>query len=696
MNKIVLSLSVATLIFTSLYAEETKLPTITIIGTDQNSLSHIPGSSTLITQETLEETKPLSIQDALKKTSGIHTLETDGYGFYPRITIRGIGSDMSRKVLLLEDGAPIALGPYTDPAAYYHPPVERMERIEILKGSGSIAHGPSTIGGAINYITKQPKNGSNIVFGYGNLGYKSLLADYGITNDKYSFSVSALKKEGDGWRDMAFDATDIVIKGAVKLNDNNTLGIKLTHYEHEAAHTYLGLTQKEYDENYKQNKAKNDLMIVDRDSVDLTHQYVSDSGFAVKTLAYYNKATRDWWRQNNSFNAGTGYIDMSNNSDGRLREFEVMGVDSRALFDYTLFDFENNAELGVKLHQETMRNKRGRTADQYTYAIDTSYTAGSYLDGIREQDTREAEAITLFAQNTFYISENTTITPGFRVEKYDQTRKINSWNGSAIPTSTKTDNTEFIPGIGATHSFAKEVTLFAGVHKGFAPPRVQDAITDAGDAVDLDAERSTNYEIGVRGAVANANYEVTYFRLDFENQIISQSASIGAGNGSGQTNAGSTLNQGLEFSGDYHVTENITLAGNYTYLATAKFTGNRFNSNGSVDVSGNRLTYAPEHLVNLMTNYKTKTWGAGLGYSYVSKQFSDVENKTIGSANGLTGIIPSYNLWDVNAWYVINKNAKLNLAIKNLTDEKYIASRAPGGINPGMGLNAQASLKVSF
>lgn len=685
MKKTVLSMTAATLLVSSLQAQEVKLPVINVLGNSQETLEHIAGSSTIITQETLEKTQPLSLQDALRKTPGIHGVETDGYGFYPRITIRGIGSDMSRKVLLLEDGAPIALGPYTDPSAYYHPPVERMERIEILKGSGSIANGPSNIGGVINYITKQPRDGANFVMGVGNFGYNSLLAEYGIVAEDYSFSVSAMKKEGDGWRDMAFDAKDVVVKGALKINDNNTLGVKLTHYEHEAAHTYLGLSQKEYEEDYTQNKAQNDLMIVDRDSVDVTHLYTANNGFSLKTLAYYNKATRDWWRQNYTFSAPTSENVMSANSDGRLREFEVMGVDSRASYGFDLADMEHSAEVGVKLHQETMSNLRGRTANQYTYGIDNSYTSGSYVNGIREDDERKANAITVFAQDAIAVTQKTTITPGVRVEKYEQTRDINSWGTNTTPTSTTTDNTEIIPGLGVTHAFAKEANLFAGVHKGFAPPRVQDAVTDVGDAIELEAERSTNYEVGVRGTLEKAHYEVTYFRLDFENQIAANSLS-----GGGLTNAGSTLNQGLELAGDYHLTENVVLGGNYTYLATAEITSNNLGR------EGNRLSYAPEHLLNLMASYETKVWGTGLGYSYVSEQFSDFDETVTGSANGLVGIIPSYDLWDVNAWYVINKNAQINLAVKNLTDEKYIASRAPAGINPGMGMNAQASLRISF
>lgn len=268
---------------------------------------------------------------------------------------------------------------------------------------------------------------------------------------------------------------------------------------------------------------------------------------------------------------------MDDNSDGCLREFEVMGIDSRALFAFDTAGMEHEAEVGAKLHTETMKNKRERATDQYSYIIDTAENSANYLNGMREDDVRKADAITLFMQDTIYVTQETTVTPGVRVEKYEHTREINSWGGGVqTPTTTTSDNTEVIPGLGATHKFAKEANLFAGVHKGFAPPRVADAISNDGDAVQLDAERSTNYEIGFRGMLENARNEVTCFRLDFENQIISQSESIGSG-GNGQTNGGETLNEGLEFSGDMAINENISLMANYTYLATAEFIGSRFS-----------------------------------------------------------------------------------------------------------------------
>ena len=57
---------------------------------------------------------------------------------------------------LLEDGIPLAYAPYGDNVSYYHPPIDRFERIEVLKGAGQIMFGPQTTGAVINHITPLP------------------------------------------------------------------------------------------------------------------------------------------------------------------------------------------------------------------------------------------------------------------------------------------------------------------------------------------------------------------------------------------------------------------------------------------------------------------------------------------------------------------------------------------------------------
>lgn len=665
--------------------KEVMMPRIDVIGAPESLAADNPGSVAIVTKKEIEETQPLSVQDALRKVPGIHAVETEGYGFYPRITIRGIGSDMSRKVLLLEDGAPIALGPYTDPSAYYSPPIERMERIEVLKGSGSLRFGPSTIGGAVNYITRQPtaKPGGMVDLKVGSQNFKSVMGEYGGAVGDGLASVSFLRKEGDGFRNMPFKLDDLVLKGGRAIGDNQFLGAKFTNYQFNANNTYLGLTQKEFDADPKLNRAKNDLMDLSRRSMDINHEYVISPTASLKTLLYYNQATRNWWRENFAFNAITGVNDMKGQEQGRLRDFEVMGIDSRLNFTHQAFGIKNETELGVRLHTEEMTNRRTNNAPAGSRTVTAS---------LREDDTRKADALAMFAENRFHVSGRVTVTPGVRVESYTQKRDIRAWNSLPVNTQTETRNTEVVPGIGAIWKLAPDTSVFTGVHKGFAPPRVQDAVSDTGTAVNLDAERSTNYEIGARGKWNKGNYEATAFRLDFQNQLVSQTESGGAG--SQQTNAGKTLNQGIELAGDVELGGGFSLGGNYTWLPTAKLASSRMI--GGVDRNGNRLTYAPEHLVNASLNFRQGPMQIGLAANYVSSQFADLENTEAGSANGMAGRIDARTVLDLTGSYQIAKGTRVYGAVKNLTDKKYIASRAPEGIFTGAERSVQIGVKLDI
>ena len=127
-------------------------PVITVIG-DRIRLDTIPGSATLLDAEVLTESRVFTINEAMRKVPGIVARDEEGFGLRPNLGVRGLNPTRSSKMLLLEDGIPIAYAPYGDNASYYHPPVNRFERIEVLKGSGQIAFGPHTVGAVVNYIT---------------------------------------------------------------------------------------------------------------------------------------------------------------------------------------------------------------------------------------------------------------------------------------------------------------------------------------------------------------------------------------------------------------------------------------------------------------------------------------------------------------------------------------------------------------
>ena len=132
--------------------EDAVSATVVVIGRRAN-LMRIPGSGATIEGADLDRAHPLSVSEALRRVAGVYPRDEEGMGMRPNIGVRGLSPVRSTKVLLLEDGIPLSFAPYGDNATYYHPPLDRFRRIEVLKGASQVRFGPQTIGGVVNYIT---------------------------------------------------------------------------------------------------------------------------------------------------------------------------------------------------------------------------------------------------------------------------------------------------------------------------------------------------------------------------------------------------------------------------------------------------------------------------------------------------------------------------------------------------------------
>src|SRR5690606_38154107 len=130
--------------------------------------------------------------------------------------------------------------------------------------------------------------------------------------------------------------------------------------------------------------------------------------------------------------------------------------------------------------------------------------------------------------------------------------------------------------IDATRRPPAGATLFAGVHRGFAPPRPADVDRPGrGQPVMLvDPEMSWSWEMGARSAPRpGLRAEATLFRLDFGNQIIEAPASAGQR----FTNGGRTVHQGVELGGSASLASvllmphDVTVSAAFTWLPIAKF-----------------------------------------------------------------------------------------------------------------------------
>ena len=661
-----------------LMAKEIELPSINVIDRQEGGASSIPGAIDIISPEEMEMIQPASLQDALKIVPGVNARDEEGYGAIPNIGIRGLSPNRSTKVLILEDGAPIQPSLFLSNASYYSPPVERISSIEVLKGATGLRYGPNTIGGVINYQSKTPLKDGIVKGKLGSHGYRLLELEAGTSSEQKSMGggINLITSEANGFRNNGYRMNDILVKGGMAIGQSQWLGLKLTRYENEINTSYVGLRPDEFIHTPTKNPAPDDQFLSNRTSFDINHELEIDTSTKLKTLMYWSQLERNFWRRDvaSKTRQGTSFVDCGGTVycvTGRNRNFDMLGIDSRLFTNYQAFGIQNESEIGVRLHSETMSNKTERS------------NAGprARTGVITGNENNDAKAVALYLQNRFLFTDQFAVTPGVRVESYRQNRK-NEMNG----VQGQANNTELVPGIGATWQLAPELQLYSSVYKGFAPAMISAAIS--GDGVDqkLDAERSMNIEFGFRGQAQKWTYEGAAFRMDFSNQIVNQALSGGIS----KTNGGQSLHQGAEGALGYAITSAWSVLANATYIPVAEFKG------GALGPIGNRIPYTPKLTGNLGLNYSKDGLKSFLNAYHVSSQYADSANTVEESNDGTKGLIPSFTTLNWSVVYSPKRDIKLFGVVRNLFDKKFISGRSPDGIFPGAERNFELGLAYQF
>lgn len=697
------------------------MPQVTIIAHKDRLFSRTPGSVSYISGQELGLIQPLSGNEVFRRVSGLHVVDEEGLGLRTNIGIRGLNPDRSRNVLMLEDGVPVALNPYGEPEMYYTPAMDRMEGVEVVKGSGQILYGPQTIGGVINYITANPPESeeARIKVQGGQGGLFTGLVSYGNTVNTTGFQVSYLRKQASDIGAMEFGIDDLSAKVSIDVSERAKLGLKLGVYNEISNATYIGLTQPMYDAGGLDfvRIAPDDQLNVRRFSLSTTYEYALSPNTKFQTLLFGYTTTRNWRRQNFSSSATAsdqtgvvwgdpsvagGALYMRNSTGNRDRQFEVMGFEPRILHNYSLGAVKAELVAGARLMHEKAyeQSVNGTKPDAQSGAL--------VLD-----EERTGLGYSAFLQNQLNVTDKLSITPGLRYEIYDYEREIfrNQFtiNGASAVRDTLivggSNTYQLIPGIGFLQKFTPRVNMFAGVHRGFAPPRLKDAIANSGESLQLRGENSWNYELGIRTHPTKGVFmEATAFLLDFSNQIIPVSESSG-GTGTGLVNGGRTQHQGVELAINWDIAQSIGSKWKLQYdinstFVNATFSEDRFQPVGEemVNIIGNRTPYAPKTTIS-----SALTVGAPAGLdlrltgTYVSGQFGDELNTMVAAANGRSGYIDSYFIMDGTLTYGVDSwNTVFNLSAKNIFNERAIVSRRPQGIRVNLPRYISAGIDIRF
>jgi Fe(3+) dicitrate transport protein len=118
-------------------------------------LEGFSSAATIVDQETITERQPDTLNELLKRVPGVTVINDDSAAHHGGIGIRGAPPRRSRKMLVMEDGHTVNLALWLDPSVHYWAPIDRIESVEVLRGT-IITHGPNNNFGVINSRNLSP------------------------------------------------------------------------------------------------------------------------------------------------------------------------------------------------------------------------------------------------------------------------------------------------------------------------------------------------------------------------------------------------------------------------------------------------------------------------------------------------------------------------------------------------------------
>jgi iron complex outermembrane receptor protein len=198
----------------------------------------IPANISVITQQDLAEIPSAALPDILKARAGINVRSIAGGLGDASIDLRGFGETADSNTLILIDGQrinPIDMSSINWSVL----PLTSVQRIEIIRGSGTILYGDRASGGVINIITdKSGTPAASVTIGAGNLGFRQMGGHLAGGDGKIYFNLSAQDARQDGWREnnkqeqqnlagrigLRLDASDIFADFAVYHNASSLPG----------------------------------------------------------------------------------------------------------------------------------------------------------------------------------------------------------------------------------------------------------------------------------------------------------------------------------------------------------------------------------------------------------------------------------------------------------------------------------------
>ncbi|MCE2708109.1 MAG: TonB-dependent receptor, partial [Algoriphagus sp.] len=482
------------------------------------------------------------------KTPGISIWENDGSGVQLGVASRGLNPNRSWEFNVRMNGYDITPDPMGYPEAYFTPPMEVVEQIEIVRGASSLQYG-SQFGGLMNFVLRKPDPSTRFTAETVNtVGSNGLLSSFnylGGTEGKWSYTTYYQRRSGKGWRENgAFQTHHIHLEVNYAASNRLKLGLEMTAMTADTQQPG-GLTDAQFATNPQQSTRARNWFSTPWYIPALTAEYLISPKTKVSWKAFGTFAERN----------SVGFMrpihvedDLGNRQVDR-DYYTTYGSEVRLSSSYTLFGREHSLVGGLRYFNGHIDRKQLGVGTSRT-DLDYSVAAGPFARDLDFSNTNWAA----FVEQVFRFSDRFLMTGGVRLEQIQSTMQgqLNRVNGVPQFLEPITRSRSFaIFGAGAEYHVTKTSEFYANLSQAYRPVLISDltppATTDIIDP-NLTDSRGYNFDLGYRGSWTPAlQFDLSYFHLHYADRIGSLAQMDPNGRITQfRTNLGTSISRGFE------------------------------------------------------------------------------------------------------------------------------------------------------
>jgi iron complex outermembrane receptor protein len=620
---------------------EVTMQEVVVTGTRyEERVEKIPANVTIIDEKTIKNSNAVNVPDLLRSEEGVTVRDTLGNGKTAEVDLRGFGETGPYNTLVLVDGRRVNEIDLSG-VDWTQIPISQIERIEIVRGAGTVLYGDSAVGGVINIITKTPSQTPSFsaAGSLGSYNMKKGQFSLGGGEGKVAASLYGNYDSTDGYRqNNDYLARDL--GGKAVLDATDFLRFTLSGSYHKDDYGLPGaLTLDEVNANRRASDSPLDNAKTEDGYLKLGFDLdLGDYGNLVTDFSYKKREEDSNWISYNSFQESL---------------IDTWAITPRYVLKADIFKHRNTLIGGIDLYR----------SDEGTKSFFGAPPSPSGLADIRRQ------TYGVYLNDEYSIVEKLILSLGGRFEHADYDLHEKDLTGFLAPldATVKADETAYTAGL--TWLYSGKSSLFARVNRSFRFPLTDELVVFdylAGTIrvnSNLQPQTGQHYELGIRHFLTSRlEVDVTLYRADINHEIYYNRLTIT------NENYDKTVHQGVEAGAKAELFEKLTLFGNYT-CEQATFVGGPFD--------GKTIPAVPQNKFNLGFRVHDVVPGFVFSatYNYIDSSYliSDQANEF--------PKLESYYTLDLRlsyAWKWINAFVGVN----NVTDQKYSEYGVVGGSTP--------------